>query len=812
MTAPATFQGTEEKTPLGVYLTNGMYLTVIPLNYNTATTTFTFWLDNAHMPYTYDLPNFYIYVVKYSDYRIYSSNSFIMANGGTLYEAPLQSLVVSCQDNAVGVVNTYCTIIFGTSNPLLADGSIRLSLSGMAVSTSTCFLYFNNGTEIPVTCSSSTDNLNVTVAMTGWEFHPAGEFRLVVYGIGLDSASLSQSVTLYLYDNSLQFVIETGVRILTTTIAGLSYISLTEILYAYLNPLSYNTMTINFYLPRPLYTDEEFAFIIGEDLSDVNTEVSRMRILITRQDGTVLYPLYYLDSVNYMIVFKFTDPTLLIESNYTMVIYGISTPVSQLNAFNMIYRRTHDFAYTIVNNYANVIFPVFGVLETSSISLVSYYNTEGYKQDIIFSLTNVNDNVDSSMVWVINFPSYYSPELFQQDAYCLINGAKTDCQVDPTTPYQLLITNSPDTVTAGTSYEITIVGLATPRNIYTNDAYPQRFIFVGVLLSSAASSYVERALLLPEQAVQSTVTGVVKVKDMIGVSAASLYSFSSIYAQFQLTCSVDITAGSHIFMDLPLEFDNLNNIGFNAIIIFGATTISTNTIVLNRKVQIGVNTTIPADTLFQIQFPNLPTPMLPCSTEMSTMIVTVTPADKLTLTAASAVQGNSAPRLTFVANSLYVAFNHDQAVTITAGTYSGQIPITTSTNASFLSNTNIQLQSTGFLFEPSTVFLPLGQTEGSFRIGADDSLVPIVYFYQAIKQEEVNTNYQITLNMNIKVTNTPITITIPSSLILPQGGCTDPFIISLTNPPYTDVTVTYIFDNAVYSEVDLYPNPLTTST
>jgi hypothetical protein len=48
---------------------------------------------------------------------------------------------------------------------------------------------------------------------------------------------------------------ETGVRILTTTIAGLSYISLTEIMYSYLNPLSYNTMSIVFYLPRPLYND-----------------------------------------------------------------------------------------------------------------------------------------------------------------------------------------------------------------------------------------------------------------------------------------------------------------------------------------------------------------------------------------------------------------------------------------------------------------------------------------------------------------------------------------------------------------------------
>lgn len=56
-----------------------------------------------------------------------------------------------------------------------------------------------------------------------------------------------------------------------TTIAGLSYITLSQIIYSYLNPLSSNTMTISFYLPRSLYADEQFAFVVGQDISDVNT-------------------------------------------------------------------------------------------------------------------------------------------------------------------------------------------------------------------------------------------------------------------------------------------------------------------------------------------------------------------------------------------------------------------------------------------------------------------------------------------------------------------------------------------------------------
>ncbi len=266
-----------------------------------------------------------------------------------------------------------------------------------------------------------------------------------------------------------------------------------------------------------------------------------------------MYPLYSLDNVNYLIIFSFSDPSQLIAGNYTMTISGICTPASQSNgAFNMIYRRIYDFTYTVVNNYANVIFPSFQNLVTSNISMVSYFNAEGYKQDIVFTLVNINVNVDSTIVWIVNFPSYYSPNLFQNDAYCMINTAKTQCQVDPTTPYQLIITGSPITVMAGTSYTISVIGLSSPRALYTNGAFSQRYIFVGVLQNSSSIAYSERVLLAPYQSIQSTVTGVINVQNMIGVSAGSLYSFSSIYAQFQMVCNVDISSGSYLFIDLPL--------------------------------------------------------------------------------------------------------------------------------------------------------------------------------------------------------------------------------------------------------------------
>ena len=62
------------------------------------------------------------------------------------------------------------------------------------------------------------------------------------------------------------------------------------------------------------------------------------------------------------------------------------------------------------------------------------------------------DPVDDEMVWIVNFPSYYSESLFNFNAYCMIDTAPIECLADPTTPYQLIIRNSPKIITANTTY------------------------------------------------------------------------------------------------------------------------------------------------------------------------------------------------------------------------------------------------------------------------------------------------------------------------------------------------------------------------
>lgn len=103
------------------------------------------------------------------------------------------------------------------------------------------------------------------------------------------------------------------------------------------------------------------------------------------------------------------------------------------------------------------------------------------------------------------------------------------------------------------------------------------------------------------------------------------------------------------------------------------------------------------------------------------------------------------------------------------------------------------------MFDPDVVFLRLGDRKGVFRVGADSGLFPIGYFYDAVKTEEMFTYYTITKNNNIMVTNTPVTIIIPTSINIPIGGCSTPFTIDITNPPILDVDITFSYNNIMYN-------------
>ena len=51
----------------------------------------------------------------------------------------------------------------------------------------------------------------------------------------------------------------------------------------------------------------------------------------------------------------------------------------------------------------------------------------------------------------------------------------------------------------------------------------------------------------------------------------------------------------------------------------------------------------------------------------------------------------------------------------------------------------------------------------------------------------------------VEVTNTPITITVPSTLDVPLGGCSTPQLIELSNPPFSDLKMNFEYDTDLFN-------------
>lgn len=63
---------------------------------------------------------------------------------------------------------------------------------------------------------------------------------------------------------------------------------------------------------------------------------------------------------------------------------------------------------------------------------------------------------------------------------------------------------------------------------------------------------------------------------------------------------------------------------------------------------------------------------------MSKTIAFVTAPDMKKVTAKTSITSNSAPIIQFTKDPLYISFNEDNTIVITAGTYSNMIDITSS--------------------------------------------------------------------------------------------------------------------------------------
>ena len=166
----------------------------------------------------------------------------------------------------------------------------------------------------------------------------------------------------------------------------------------------------------------------------------------------------------------------------------------------------------------------------------------------------------------------------------------------------------------------------------------------------------------------------------------------------------------------------------------GANDVTFNADVVNRRIGFNmVGLTLLANIVFSIKISSLPTPTVPAEVDMNKLRIMAVTSDRLAVTSATLQLHNLVKSVTFIPSALHIVINNYHTIPVTAGTYSLPILIQPSDFNAFVSNMKISFVSEALSFSGSPAFIYLGESSGSFSVGADQTLIPTIYAFDIIK-------------------------------------------------------------------------------
>ena len=210
LSANPTFANVEQ-APLSLQTGTSSYLTVIPLKTSgTYTSIFNTFFYNLKLPYNLDLPYYSVTLVDGTG-AVDGYNEFINQNQNVFYTGVMNNLAFTCNDNSLGVTNTYCTVQFATFQDIEVASVLTINLFGLYVSTNLCSLTYtgNPNNTVPVASCTPSTNLNVlTVTLANSARLPGlTNYTLQINGMSIDASSISNYITFQLMDPTGSYTI-----------------------------------------------------------------------------------------------------------------------------------------------------------------------------------------------------------------------------------------------------------------------------------------------------------------------------------------------------------------------------------------------------------------------------------------------------------------------------------------------------------------------------------------------------------------------------------------------------------------------------
>jgi len=182
-------------------------------------------------------------------------------------------------------------------------------------------------------------------------------------------------------------------------------------------------------------------------------------------------------------------------------------------------------------------------------------------------------------------------------------------------------------------------------------------------------------------------------------------------------------------------------------------------------------------------------------------IIAAFKSDGVIMIAVSKDSLNSVSEINFANPMNVLQANNNQDVVLTRGTYTQNILIGTADGQRFIQDVSINATTPGFVFDPFTMDFYVGDISSSFRVGCDQNIKVRTYpFNFTIDQDVALINaYGDMFNLRVTVTDDQIAIPIPETIIVPIGGYSVPYEISLKQLPFKNMQILTIINDEVYN-------------
>jgi len=769
-----------------------------------------FQVQQVEMPYSLDIPDYVMYLTGRNGDMLYY-NSLINTGRNALSVNAITQISFSCEQMVRNTLNTFCSIHFTPNAKIDRQSKIKVKFSNAFVTISGCSISYESAPSTITSLTSSEFACNSNLNEIQLSFNLADRLPVTSYNFsffGFDHGSQSsESFVFNIWDASYGFILEQATvnYFVESTISDV--ITIDSMTYDYLNLDSISNFNLQFTLPRAIYPNEILQVDIGADLQGNNKNTDRIAIVLVNVNTNERIGITGALK-NQILTIEFKEGILLAQGTYILSIDNLKTPSTHSTDVIIInLKRASDNVFVMQSQQtAFTTYPVLLQGASASLSLIkSRFLCVGCYGEFQFKVTLSNSEIDPRSIFYVHFPSYFLPAIanVEKQLDCRINTDPVDCDTQPDYPFRLRITNSPFYLNPGDSFNLTIYGFVVPNSGIASGSLEDLFFAIDSVFNG---SYSEQTFLaLPTLSLIKNVFGAMFFYEL---NIGSTNVRDKVDHVLKVNTTVDIPINSFITVTFSKEYGNIRYLGNFAckldIFVEGlrfsnyAETICQ---VTGQSVKFVITKNIRKEYNLEFTIYQVPTPAYSVVVNPNEFVIGAFGSDENDVIAISKESLNSVYQVRFIDPTYTIQAHDSKDVVLTRGTYSNDIVIGTADQKRIIQDVTITATTTGFTFIPAIMNFYVGDVSSSFKVGCGQNIKLRTYplnFTQSEDSALVNAYGQL-FDLRIEVVDTPVLITIPSSITVPIGGYSLPEKISLLNRPFTGVQIIIDIDETLYN-------------